>query len=71
LIVDRAFRDSIDAIESLGRNVVLPSFLNSLKQFTTSEANESRRVVEAVNVRIKQLKFLANTLYNSSIPYHE
>jgi hypothetical protein len=64
-------------MESLGLNVVLPSFLNGRKQFTAYEANESRRVtkirwvVEAVNARIKQFKFFANIVYNSSIPYLE
>ncbi len=64
-------------MESLGLNVVLPPFLNGRQQFTTSEANQSRYVtkvrwvVEAANARIKQFKFLANTIQNSSIPYLE
>jgi hypothetical protein len=64
-------------MEGLGLNVALPPFLHGRQQFTTSEANESRRVtkvrwvVEAVNARIKQFKFLANTIQNSSIPYLE
>jgi len=64
-------------MESLGLNVVLPPFLHGRRQFTTSEANASRCVtkvrwvVEAVNARIKQFKFLANTIPNSSIPYLE
>jgi hypothetical protein len=75
--VDRGFRDSIETMESLGLNVVSPPFLNGRRQFTTSEANQSRCVtnvrwvVEAVNARIKQFKFLANTIQNSSLPYLE
>lgn len=76
-MVDRGFRDSVDTMEDLGLNVVLPPFLNGRRQFTTSEANQSRCVtkmrwvVEAVNGRIKQFKFLANTIQNSSIPHLE
>ncbi len=75
--MDRGFRDSIETMESLGLNVVSPPFLNGRRQFTTSEANQSRCVtnvrwvVEAVNARIKQFKFLANTIQNSSLPYLE
>ena len=64
-------------MEGLGLNVVLPPFLNGRRQFTSSEANQSRCVtkvrwvVEAVNGRIKQFKFLANTIQNSSIPHLE
>ncbi len=77
VVVDRGFRDAIDTREGLGLNVALPPFLNSRQQFTTSEANESRRVtkvrwvVEAINVRVKQFKFWANTIQNSSILYLE
>lgn len=77
LIVDRGFRDSINTMEDLGLNVILPSFLNGRRQFTSSEANESRHVtklrwvVEAVNGRIKQFKFFSNTIQNSSLPFLE
>lgn len=77
MVVDRGFRDSIKTMEDLGLNVVLPPFLNGRRQFTSSEANESRCVtkirwvVEAVNARIKQFKFFANTIQNSSLPYLE
>ena len=75
--MDRGFRDSIDTMESLGLNVSLPPFLNGRRQFTTSEANQSRYVtklrwgVEAVNSRIKQFKYLANTIPNSSLLHLE
>jgi hypothetical protein len=61
-------------MEDLGLNVILPPFLNGRRQFTSSEANESRHVtkirwvVEAVNARMKQFKFFANTIQNSSLP---
>ena len=64
-------------MEDLGLNVILPSFLNGRRQFTSSEANESRHVtklrwvVEAVNARIKQFKFFSNTIQNSSLPFLE
>ena len=75
--MDRGFRDSIDTMESFGLNVSLPPFLNGRRQFTTSEANQSRYVtklrwvVEAVNSRIKQFKYLANTIPNSSLSHLE
>ena len=77
VVVDRGFRDPIDTMESLGLNVSLPPFLNGRRQFTTSEANQSRYVtklrwvVEAVNSRIKQFKYLANTIPNSSLSHLE
>ena len=64
-------------MEGLGLNVVLPPFLQGRHQFTTTEANESRCVtkvrwiVEAVNARVKQFKFLSNTVQNSSLPHLE
>ncbi|CAF1493570.1 unnamed protein product, partial [Rotaria magnacalcarata] len=77
VVVDRGFRDSVHIMESLGLNVVLPPFLNDRRQFTTTEVNQSkyvtkvRWVVEAVNSRIKQLKYLANTIPNSALPHLE
>ncbi len=64
-------------MEELGLNVALPPFLNGRRQFTAAEANQSwyvtkvRWVVEAANARIKQFKFLSNTVQNSSLPYLE
>ena len=64
-------------MENLGLNVVLPPFLHGRRQFSSSEANQSRYVtkvrwvVEAVNARIKQFKFFANTIQNSSLPFLE
>ncbi|CAF3126185.1 unnamed protein product [Rotaria sp. Silwood2] len=73
IVVDRDFRDAFSTIEGFGFDVASPPFLNGRRQFTTNEANESRCVtkvrwvVEAVNARLKQFKFLSNTVQNSSI----
>ena len=54
-------------MEGLDLNVALLPFLNGRRQFTTAEANQAccvtkrRWVVETVNARIKQFKFLSNT----------
>jgi DDE superfamily endonuclease len=56
---------------------MLPPFLNGRQRFTQSDANQSRNVtkirwvVEAINGRMKQFKFLANTIQNSSLPHLE
>jgi hypothetical protein len=77
VVVDRGFRDSVDVMEGLGLDVALPSFLNGRRQFTTSEANQSRCVtkvrwvVEAANARLKQFKFFSNKVQNSSLPHLE
>lgn len=74
MVVDGGFRDAFNTIEEFGFDVASPPFLNGRRQFSTSEANESkcvtkvRWIVEAVNARLKQFKFFANTVQNSSIP---
>ena len=56
---------------------MMPPFLDGRRQFSTDEANQSRCitkvrwVVEVVNRRIKQFKYFANTVQNSSLPYLE
>ena len=76
-MVDRGFRDAIGVMQSLGLYVVMPPFLDHRRQFTTLESNESRCVtkarwiVEAVNRRIKEFKYFANTVQNSSLMYLE
>ena len=76
-MVDRGFRDSISVMQALGVDVAMPPFLDGKPQFTYDEANYSRCitkvrwVVEAVNRRIKQFKYFANTIQNSSICYLE
>lgn len=53
----------------------MPPFLNHRRQFSTEESNQSRCitkvrwVVEAVNRRIKEFKYFANTIQNSSLVY--
>ena len=76
-MVDRGFRDAIGVMQSLGLDVVMPPFLDHRRQFTTLESNEFRCVtkvrwiVEAVNRRIKEFKYFANTVQNSSLMYLE
>ena len=75
IVVDRGFRDCVNAMEDLGLNVVFSPFLNGQRQFTASAANQSRFVskvrwvVEAANAQIKQFKFLATIVPNSSSPH--
>ncbi|CAM4987122.1 unnamed protein product [Rotaria socialis] len=76
-LVERGFRDCVNTMEDLGLNVVFPPLLNGRQQFTSSATNQSqfvikvRWVVEAANACIKQFKFLANTIPNSSLPHLE
>lgn len=64
-------------MQTLGLDVMMPPFLDGRRQFSTEEANQSRCitkvrwVVEAVNRRIKQFKYFANTIQNSSLPHLE
>lgn len=75
-IVDRGFRDSVQAIEDNNINCYMPHLLEKTrKQFTTKEANESRKItmirwlVEAVNGRFKnKFKFLSSVIPNSYLP---
>ncbi|CAF4544216.1 unnamed protein product [Rotaria socialis] len=77
LAVDRGFRDSICVMEALGLEATIPSFLDGRRQFSAEEANESRCitkirwVVEVANRCLKQFKYFANTIQNSSLVYLE
>ncbi len=77
MVVDRGFRDSISVMQALGLDVAMPPFLDGRRQFPAEEANQSRCitkvrwVVEAANRRIKQFKYFANTIQNSSLGYLE
>lgn len=77
VVIDRGFRDCVDTMEELGFYVLLPPFLHGRQRFTQFNANQSRNVtkirwvVEAVSGRMKQFKFLANTIQNSSLPHLE
>ena len=60
-------------MQTLGLDVAMPPFLDGRRQFSAEEANQSRCitkvrwVVEAVNRRLKQFKYFANTIQNSSL----
>ena len=77
VVVDRGFRDCVSVMQILGLDVMMSPFLDGRRQFSTEEANQSRCitivrwVVEAANRRIKQFKYFANTVQNSSLPYLE
>ena len=64
-------------MKSLGLDIAMPAFLDGRRQLSVDEANESRCitkvrwVVEAANRRIKQFKYFANTVQNSSLIYLE
>ncbi len=64
-------------MQALGLDAVMPPFLDGKRQFSSEEANKSRCitkvhwVVEAANRRIKQFKYFANTIQNSSLGYLE
>ncbi|CAF1333229.1 unnamed protein product [Rotaria sp. Silwood1] len=64
-------------MQVIGLGVAMPSFLDSKNQFSAKEANQSgcitkvRWVVETANRRIKQFKYFANTIQNSSLIYLE
>ena len=68
------YYDIYGTIEEFSFDIASPPFLNGRRQLSTDEVNESRCVtkvrwiVEAVNARLKQLKFFSNTVQNSSIP---
>ncbi len=46
LIDDRGFRDAASTIKHFGYKVLMPSFLNRRKQFTTQGANYTRLVTK-------------------------
>ena len=76
-MVDKGFRDSISVMQTLGLDVAVPPFLDGKRQFLAEEANQSRCItkvrwiVEAANRRIKEFKYFANTIQNSSLCYLE
>ena len=76
-MVDRGFRYSISVIQSIGLDIAMPAFRDGRQQLSVDAANESRCitkvrwVVEAANRRIKQFKYFANTVQNSSLIYLE
>ncbi|CAF3872817.1 unnamed protein product [Rotaria sp. Silwood1] len=64
-------------MQALGLDVAMPPFLDGQKQFSAEVGNQSRCitkvrwVVEAANRRIKEFKYFANTIQNSSLIYLE
>ncbi|CAF4913348.1 unnamed protein product [Rotaria magnacalcarata] len=64
-------------MKALGLQATMPSFLDGRRQFSAEEANKSRCitkirwVVEVANRRLKQFKYFANTIQNSSLVYLE
>ena len=62
-------------MQSLGLDVFMPPFLNNRRQFSTEESNRSRCItkirwiVEGVNRCVKEFKYFANTVQNSSLIY--
>lgn len=74
IVVDRGFRDSTGMMRALGLDVCMPDFLNGRRRFDAMEANRSRFiskirwVVESANGRVKQFKWLNQTIQNSTIP---
>ena len=76
-MVDRGFRDSVEVMEGLGLELVIPPFLDGPRKFSKTESNQSecitkvRWVVEAVNGQMKQFKFFSNTIQNSSLSHLE
>ncbi|CAC5358837.1 unnamed protein product [Mytilus coruscus] len=76
LIVDRGFMDVSEMLDDLGIQAEMPKILpKGQKQFTTEEADASRLVtkirwvVESINGRLKQWKYLQNVVSNTQIPY--
>ncbi|CAF3548310.1 unnamed protein product [Rotaria socialis] len=75
LVLDRGFRDVVNTLSRLRLQVAMPGFLHNQKQFSPDEANrtrfvtKTRWVVESVNGKIKNWKFFAQTLQNTSLPF--
>ena len=77
VILDRGYRDAKPELERMGFKVAMPCFLpQGKKQFSTAEANESRKVtmvrfvVESVNGRLKNVfKFFKNDINIQYLPH--
>ena len=76
LVVDRGFRDSLEAIESVGLETRYPSFLGKgEKQHSPEDANLSRLVtkirwaVESANGHLKRWSFLSGVVSNTQVPF--
>ncbi|CAF1418557.1 unnamed protein product [Rotaria magnacalcarata] len=75
LVLDRWFRDTVNTLYRLGLQVVMPGFLHNKKQLPADDANrtrfvtKNRWVIESVNGKIKQWKFMAQVIQHSTIRF--
>ncbi|CAF0968524.1 unnamed protein product [Adineta ricciae] len=78
IVLDRKyswFRDIVNTLTRLCLKVAMPGFLHNEKQFSPDEPNRTRLVtktrwvIESVNGKIKNWKFFAHTVENTSLPY--
>ena len=75
-VLNRGFRDSLSLLHDIGYQVHIPAYLaQSVKQHTTSNANDSKLVTKVrwVVPRIVALSdsiFLANVVPNSMLKYY-
>ncbi len=46
IIADRGFRDAVGKVKQFGYEIIMPSFINRKKQFSTEEANHTRLVTK-------------------------
>ncbi|CAF2155112.1 unnamed protein product [Rotaria magnacalcarata] len=75
MIVDRGFRDIVEAFSDLGYEPKMPIYLpKGQKQHTTNEANEARLVtkvrwtVESYHARLKKWRFFSDRIENQLLP---
>lgn len=76
IIVDRGFRDSVELLHEIGMRTEMPSFVKKGESqlpvdesITTRLITKIRWIVESVNGRIKQWKYLDRVLPNIQISY--
>ncbi|CAF5038005.1 unnamed protein product, partial [Rotaria magnacalcarata] len=71
----RGFRDTVNILNRPGLQVAMPGFLHNKKQLPADEANRTRLVtknqwvIESVNGKIKQWKFMAQIIQKSTIRF--
>ncbi|CAF1231138.1 unnamed protein product [Rotaria magnacalcarata] len=75
MIITASFHDTANTLNRLGLQVAMPGFLHNKKQHPTDEANrtrfvtKNRWVIESVNGKIKQWKFMTQIIQNSTIRF--
>ncbi|CAF1623695.1 unnamed protein product [Rotaria magnacalcarata] len=73
--VPKDFRDTVNILNRPGLQVAMPGFLHNKKQLPADEANRTRLVtknqwvIESVNGKIKQWKFMAQIIQKSTIRF--